>query len=167
MRLKQAMLAVVAATLPLPAVAQTAAEAFECKLPYRATMENAAKLKVLREGKPMNMVISTMTIIELDPGATRIYGLTPDRTSILMSEPSESSANKAVSMNFQSYFAHTPTMESALLAAVKWKQPCRGVIGFCRRDGDAPGIGTLMVRFDSDKIMLECEFKVNDRDVQQ
>ncbi|MBX3564898.1 MAG: hypothetical protein KF730_10020 [Sphingomonas sp.] len=166
MSLRGAITAVTLIGLPLPAIAQTAADALECKLPYRATMENAAKLKLVREGKPTNMVIATMTILELDPGTTRVYGLVPTRVSILMSEPIPGGADKPVSINFQSYFARTPANDKALLATVKWKQPCAWGSGLCYRETDPAGAGRLSIRADNrEHYLVECEFKVREQDL--
>lgn len=161
----RATAAIVAATLPLPAIAQTAADAFECKLPYRPTMEAAAKLKVLNQGKPIDMLISTMTMVTLDPGTAKIFGQTPLSVFLMLSEPSNTS--DPTTMTFTTKFARTPAVEKALIGAVKWKTACGLGSAICYRAIDPPGTGELHIRFDDTKeIGMHCEFAPRAEDLQ-
>jgi hypothetical protein len=158
MRAFHLIAAVTAIALPLPSVAQTATEAFECKLPYRPTMEAAAKLKVIEEGKPMDMIISTMTVVQLEPGTMRVFGLAPDRVTLLLSEPT--AQDKPISMNFQAHFKRSPAIEEALRSVVKWKDPCAAWAAICHRQDDPTDSGKLMLRLDNTDIWLKCEFEI-------
>jgi len=160
-------LALAAISLPLPALGQTAGEAFECKLPYRPTMESAAKLKVVSQSKPMDMAISTMTIMTFDPGPTRVFGQTPTSLLLLMSEPHQEGGNGQPTMTFSAKFARTPAVEKALISAIKWKRACGGGIAICHRETDPPGSGKLNIRLDdSEEIGLNCEFRPRAEDLQ-
>lgn len=166
MTIFRATAAIVAMSLPLPAIAQTVADAFECKLPYRATMEAASKLKVTEQGKPTNMVIATMTMVSFDPGANRIFGQTPKSVFLMMSEPTSLSRDKQVSMTFTAKFARTPAVEKALIGAVKWKNACGPGIGICHRESD-PSAGKLHIRLDDkQEIGMHCEFRPTEADLQ-
>ena len=156
-----------AISLPLPALAQAANEAFECKLPYRATTEAAAKLKVIKEGAPLDMVFAKVTTIHLEPGATRIYGQTPTELSITLLERSGNAPGKKAKMSFSAQFARTDAVDRALLSAVRWKPPCYGDYPLCYRQADPSGSGKLSLRRnEKDSLELECEFEIGESDVQ-
>lgn len=153
--------------LPLPAVAQSASEAFECKLPYRATTEAAAKHTVIKERAPFDMVFAKSTTVDLAPGATRVFGQAPTALHVTIIEPGISSTDKSVKMVFAATFTRSDAADQALLAAEKWKAPCYGAIPICRREANPPNSGRLSLsRDDSDKLKLECEFKITESDLQ-
>lgn len=160
--------AVLAATsLPLPALAQAANEAFECKLPYRATTEAAAKLKVIKESAPLDMVFAKLTTIYMEPGATRVYGQTPTGLSITLLERAGNEPGKKAKMSFSAQFVRTDAADRALLGAVQWKAPCYGDYQICYRKVDPSGAGKFSLRRDEkDSLRLDCEFEIGESDVQ-
>lgn len=121
------------------ATAPTASQAFQCDLPYRASMESLASLKVLKqEAAPSYMALAfgPHTIITLAPGDTRVFSVAPTALKVRLFEPKPSDPERKIKVYFVSTFANTPGNDQAITGANTWHfNVCTG-LRTCIREAD-------------------------------
>lgn len=155
----------VIAALPAAALAQTPSEAFECRLPYRASLEAAATLPILSQAETpaetaFGMHIPASSTVTFDPADLRVLGVRPTEAFLNMDEPGRGSEEATVTLT--AYLPASPVMTQTL----------RDFIPDCLMDTrvgchgpTVPGRGQISANPQDQSIWVECEFKVRPEDV--
>ena len=91
------------AALPTAALAQTPSEAFECRLPYRASLVAAATLPILSQAETpaetaFGMQVPASSTVTFDPADLRVLGIRPTEAFLKMDEPGRGSEEATVTL---------------------------------------------------------------------
>lgn len=166
-RFRVLVLAVLGGSISTPAIAQSAADAFECKLRYRATLEAVAALSVAKQTEvPRSFAFGPETTVEFAPGATRVVGQAPSALSLKMSEPLNM-AREPVHVVLTAEFPRTPDIEQALTAAFSAISSCPASLNSCVRLAPVAGDGTWEYsRHDPAVLRVTCHFAIREADLQ-
>lgn len=152
-----------------------ASKAFECALPYRATMESVAALTVTaqREDAGLGGLLGKGVIVDFAPGSTLIYGQVPSALKLTLREPGMLAEEGVHTISFEAFFAHDHAIDDALIASNDWSQ-CGKDLALCQRTNDPEGGPKLRYWRDQfwddedvEPLRLECEFKLREEDVAQ
>jgi len=137
MRLTGALTAI-AVVCTSTAAAQSANQAFECALPYRATMETLATLTVTGQSSAAGLSIlgqGPSETIEFAPGPTRVFGHAPVKLSLITREPARNARTKTYEVTFETIFPHEAAIDEAIRAANTWHLGiCAGTLCIRARD---------------------------------
>lgn len=175
MRLPGGVAVLVAASMSTSAIAQTATEAFECALPYRAAMEAVAALTVSnqREDNGLGGLLGKGAIVEFAPGSTLIHGQVPVSLTFTLREPGMLADENIYTALFEASFAHDHVIDDALIASNDWRY-CGKDLALCQRTNDPEGGPTLRYYRDrvwddgeDESLRLVCEYKLREEDFPQ
>lgn len=168
-RLFAAVSLAAAAGVTVPATAQTAAEAFECKLPYKAAMQSMASLTVLRQkaGSPATSFMGELSSVEFVAAGTKVLGAAPSRLIVSILSPTTKPGDKRFSATFAAYFPRNVGNETALNAA-GWTSACKEGVPVCGRDGVAPkAMGSITyMRDDPKELGIRCSYNLTTDDLE-
>lgn len=169
MRAAGAIAALAAAGMGSAAVAQTAGQAIECSMAYRAAMETFAPLTVLdqSEGIALPPVLGASTRVTFAPGNTLVFGQVPSELKLIMYEPG-SPRDKVYTVSFQATFPNDSVIDNAIKASQKWHlDACGKDIPLCQRAGE-PKEGPKLRYYRNDEgkpLELNCEYKLTEEDL--
>jgi hypothetical protein len=174
MRIAGGITALAAASMSTSAVAQTAAQAFECALPYRAAMESMKTLTITdqRETLAFFSLVGPGIAVEFAPESTVIYGQTPTRLVLYMREPAEGVTDGVHDITFEATFAREHPIDDALIASNEWGFCAKG-IPVCHRKANpegGPELSYYRPQFwedGNDPLRLECEYEMREEDLEQ
>ena len=156
-------------SVTVPVAAQTAAEAFECKLPYKAAMQSMASLTVLRQkvGSPATSFMGELSSVEFVPGSIKVLGAVPSKLILSLLGPTTKPGDKRFSATIAAYFPRNASNETTLNAA-GWTRACKDGVPACGRDGVTPkAMGTIFyMRDDPKELSIKCEYNLTTDDLE-
>ncbi|KPL67540.1 hypothetical protein SZ64_05105 [Erythrobacter sp. SG61-1L] len=162
------MAAVASAT---SANAQTAGQAFECALPYQATMNAAGKLEVLRQSSSPGMALLSgpSNTVEFAVGETKVFGAVPTSLTFKLQEPRQNAPRKTYTATVNAYFPDDAATDQAIIAANSWHLGlCGPGLSLCIRAKDAAPDGAGELRYHRQKgtpFWLECVFEFSEEEI--
>lgn len=162
MKLFIAAIAISAAAIAAPAGKPS--DAFECKLPYRASVEATAKLKIAKQtSEPATPINGVKTTIELVPGETRIFGQKPLQLSMQIKKAKISGQQNVV--EFVATFPRSPQVDTALVTTAKLST-CPEALKTCVEYPKTPDLGNLSYsRHRETTLVFSCRHFVKETDL--
>ena len=158
-----------AAGVTVPAAAQTAADAFECKLPYKAAMQSMASLTVLRQkaGSPATSFMGELSSVEFVPASIKVLGAVPSKLIVSILSPTTKPGDKRFSATIAAYFPRNASNETTLNAA-GWTRACKEGVPVCGRDGVAQkAMGSITyMRDDPKELSITCSYNLTTDDLE-
>ena len=158
-----------AAGVTVPATAQTAADAFECKLPFKAAMQSMTSLTVLRQktGSPATVFMGELSSVEFAPASTKVMGAAPSKLILTTLSPTTKPGDKRFSATIAAYFPRNASNETTLNSA-GWTRSCKEGVRVCGRDGIAPkAMGSITyMRNDPKELSIRCQYNLTTDDLE-
>ncbi len=151
-------------TTTVTAAAPTASNAFTCTLPYRASMEALAPLKVKEQKKGMNLITFTpKTTISFEPGDMILFGAKPSELSVELTEPKASDPSSKLKVEFLAVLPKLPTLDANITKSHIWHNGWCEHLGLCIRaasEETAKKLGSLEFRRRANNLSLTCRFEL-------
>lgn len=144
------------------AAAPTASDAFACTLPYRASMEALAPLKVREQKAGTNLFTFTpKTTISFEPGDMKLFGVTPMAISIELTEPKAKDPMSKLRAEFFAVLPKSPTADAAITKNTVWHMGWCENLNLCIRaesENTAKKLGDFEFRREASTLTLKCRF---------
>jgi hypothetical protein len=151
-------------TTSVTAAAPTATDAFACNLPYKASMEALAAVKVKEQKAGRSLLTFTpMTMISFEPGATRLFGVVPSALSVELTEPKASDPKSKLRAVFLASLPKSPTLDTAITKSTVWHNGWCNNLNLCIRaesEEAAKRLGDFEFRRETSALTLTCRFEL-------
>ncbi len=152
-------------SLPVTGAAETPLEAFECRLPYRASLQSAATLPVLGQSETAatrygQYETPASSRVDFDPSSLRVLGRVPSKAFLTMAEPSRGEQEATVTLT--TYLPSSPELTKELRAYIPGclmddRVGCHGK--------KVEGRGQIIAKPQGPVTWVECRFKVREADL--
>ncbi|OHD09697.1 hypothetical protein [Sphingopyxis sp. RIFCSPHIGHO2_12_FULL_65_19] len=161
--------ALAAIALPASAMAQTAANPFECALPHKAAMQSLGSLTVVNQkpGSPATAFLGEISSVEFAPAGVKVLGATPSKLILTIIGPTTKPGDKRLSVTLSSYFLRNAANEKTLNAA-GWTSSCVDGVRVCGRDqiGTKDSASITYMRDDPRELSIVCRYSLTTDDLE-